>query len=211
MEVITEMIILVDFFMRIVIRKNFPTIWPNMWILNDKGQKSLLFLMIRLVGSMPTSIICRIFVRPEMLSNFWLAALRSVKLLRMRQIGQYFDSRDIHDKQKITSYLKTLQVVIYFFLATHTIGCIWLIVGRLQLLRDPEAYTWIALAGFDENEASDFDRYIDSVFFVVATMTGLGYGNIVPTTFWEYFVDIFIMITGSSIYANFFANFTVTI
>lgn len=101
--------------------------------------------------------------------------------------------------------------MIYFFLATHTIGCIWLIVGRLQILYDPEAETWIDMAGFNENNASDFDRYIDSVFFVVATMTGLGYGNIVPTTFWEYFVDIFIMITGSSIYANFFANFTVTI
>ena len=76
---------------------------------------------------------------------------------------------------------------------------------------DPESDTWLTLAGFEANGASEFERYIDSLFFVVATMTGLGYGNIVPTTGWEYFVDIFIMITGSSIYANFFANFTVTI
>lgn len=96
-------------------------------------------------------------------------------------------------------------------MATHLIGCLWLIIGRIEKLKNPDAFTWVSLAGFDEEHASDFDRYIDSVFFVVATMTGLGYGNIVPTTFWEYFVNIFIMITGSSIYANFFANFTVTI
>lgn len=42
-------------------------------------------------------------------------------------------------------------------------------------------------------------------------MTGLGYGNIVPTTDLEYFVDTFIMITGCSIYASFFADFAVEI
>jgi hypothetical protein len=42
-------------------------------------------------------------------------------------------------------------------------------------------------------------------------MTGLGYGNIVPVTNLEYFVDMFIMATGASIYANFFAMFSSTI
>lgn len=60
-------------------------------------------------------------------------------------------------------------------------------------------------------EVTIFERYIDAVFYVVATMTGLGYGNIVPSTNLEYFVDIFIMITGCSIYAGFFADFAVEI
>ena len=59
---------------------------------------------------------------------------------------------------------------------------------------------------FDQNP-SEFEQYIEALFFTVATMTGLGYGNVVPTTDLEYFVDLFIMITGASIYANFFANF----
>lgn len=43
-------------------------------------------------------------------------------------------------------------------------------------------------------------------------MSGVGgQGKVFPVTFWEYFIDIFIMITGSSIYVGFFANFTVTI
>lgn len=57
---------------------------------------------------------------------------------------------------------------------------------------------------------SKYQQYIEASFFTVATMTGLGYGNIVPTTTLELFVIIFIMVTGASIYANFFANFIVT-
>ena len=53
--------------------------------------------------------------------------------------------------------------------------------------------------------------YIDAVLYTVATMTGLGYGNIVPSTNLEWLVDTFIMITGSSIYAGFFADFAVEI
>lgn len=63
---------------------------------------------------------------------------------------------------------------------------------------------------FDQGP-SDLEKYIEALFFTVATMTGLGYGNVVPTTDLEYFVDLFIMITGASIYANFFANFIVAL
>ena len=99
-------------------------------------------------------------------------------------------------------------VVYYFFLATHFIGCMWLLVARLET--DPES-GWFYMARFNGLEVTTFDKYLESVFFVVATMTGLGYGNIVPSTNAEWLVDCFIMITGASIYANFFANFAVEI
>jgi hypothetical protein len=62
---------------------------------------------------------------------------------------------------------------------------------------------------FDQNP-SDFQKYIEACFFTVATMTGLGYGNVIPTTDLEIFIILFIMVTGASIYANFFANFIVS-
>ena len=99
-------------------------------------------------------------------------------------------------------------VVYYFFLATHFIGCMWLLVARLE--SEPDA-GWFSMAGLNEPEVTVFDKYIESLFFVVATMTGLGYGNIVPSTNAEWLVDCFIMITGASIYANFFAKFAVEI
>lgn len=94
------------------------------------------------------------------------------------------------------------------------IGCIWLIIGRI----DPNRENWFVMARYlgpasldNIRDVTTFEKYIDSVFYTVATMTGLGYGNIVPSTDLEYFVDIFIMIAGSSIYAGFFADFAVEI
>ena len=110
--------------------------------------------------------------------------------------------------------MRTIWVIFKFLLATHMIGCIWLIIARV----DPDRDNWFVLARYSGEAAEDnirevttLERYTDSVFYAVATMTGLGYGNIVPCTNLEYFVDIFIMITGISIYAGFFADFAVEI
>jgi len=54
-------------------------------------------------------------------------------------------------------------------------------------------------------------KYIDSVFFVVSSMTGLGFAFIYPRTDLEYAMQSLIMVLGVSLYANFFAFFTVTI
>ena len=97
------------------------------------------------------------------------------------------------------------------------IGCIWLVIRRI----DPNRKNWFVMAKYygegatyNVTEVKIVEKYVDAVFYVLATMTGLGvpvvgYGNIFPSTNLEYFVDIFIMITGSTIYAGFFADFAV--
>jgi hypothetical protein len=70
------------------------------------------------------------------------------------------------------------------------------------------------MAKFNEGakrQATVFEKYVEAVMFVVATMTGLGYGNLVPSTNLEWAVDMCIMITGVSVYINFFADFAVDI
>ena len=57
----------------------------------------------------------------------------------------------------------------------------------------------------------NIQKYIDSVFFVVSSMTGLGFAFIYPRTDLEYAMQSLIMVLGVSLYANFFAFFTVTI
>jgi hypothetical protein len=129
-------------------------------------------------------------------------------------VPKFFETKEIERKNSLVTNGKTVQVVFFFLLATHMIGCIWLVIGRVDLDRN----NWFVMAKYTgENakdnvrEVTDFEKYIDSVFYTVATMTGLGYGNIVPSTNLEYFVDTFIMITGSSIYAGFFADFALEI
>jgi hypothetical protein len=109
-EVMTEIAIFSDIFLRLLIRRKFPNIWENMWVLHDKGDNNGFQLILCCLGSIPTSMICYSIADHAHLHSFGFAMIRAIKLLRMRQIGQYFDSTDIHDKQKISSYLKSLQV-----------------------------------------------------------------------------------------------------
>ena len=60
-------------------------------------------------------------------------------------------------------------------------------------------------------QPSNIELYVDSSFFVVTTMGGWSYGNILPGTVLEMIVDIFIMFIGASMYANLFANFVTVI
>jgi Ion channel len=62
-----------------------------------------------------------------------------------------------------------------------------------------------------EGSVPNIQKYIDSVFFVISSMTGLGFAYIYPRTDLEYGMQSLIMLLGVSLYANFFAFFAVTI
>ena len=52
-EIVSEVIITVDFVLRLIIRLSCPSIWEEMWLLHDKGSRSKFHLIIRLIGSVP--------------------------------------------------------------------------------------------------------------------------------------------------------------
>lgn len=54
-------------------------------------------------------------------------------------------------------------------------------------------------------------KYVDSVFFVVSTMTGLVFGYNYPRTYLEYVMQSLIMLLGVSLYAHCFGFFAVSI
>lgn len=61
-EAFSEIIIVFDFLLRLVIRLKFPIIWEHMWLLHDKGSVSKFHFILRLIGSIPqTLILCIIF------------------------------------------------------------------------------------------------------------------------------------------------------
>ena len=96
-EIITELLIVNDFVLRLVFRLSCPSIWEEMWLLHDKGSRSNFHLFIRMIGSIPQSLILCLIFRSDLskLSDFRFATLRIAKLLRLRQISQYFEHVDI--------------------------------------------------------------------------------------------------------------------
>jgi hypothetical protein len=70
----------------------------------------------------------------------------------------------------------------------------------------------MALLGYNRVEDKPKGQmYMDSLFFAVISMTGLGLTPMYPRTDLEYAMHSFIMLLGVSLYVNFFAFFAVTI
>ena len=201
LEVVTEVISMADFFVRHSLRKRMPLIWKQFPQMHRKSH--CIACTFDFLASMPFSIIMLISLDEMERAALWVALIRCLKLYHFRENRKLLAGR-----RTPFQGMKLFVVMYSLFAATHLIGCIWLIVGRI----DPDSphNNWFAMDNFDKNP-SMFIKYIEATFFTVATMTGLGYGNVVPTTTLEYVADLFIMVAGASIYASFFADFAVSI
>lgn len=55
----------------------------------------------------------------------------------------------------------------------HTLSCMWFLVARLE---DFGPETWVYRYGYDT--AGVFEQYLAGLYFIVATITTVGYGDI---------------------------------
>ena len=60
-----------------------------------------------------------------------------------------------------------------FVILCHTLACSWILIARLQ---DFSPSTWVAQHGYQY--ASPFEQYMAGLYFIVATITTVGYGDI---------------------------------
>lgn len=89
LEIVCELLISLDFVMRLIIRLKCQKIWAEMWLLHDKGSYSKFYLFLRLLGSIPQSLILCLIYRGlddgvAKLRSIEFALLRCLKLLRLR-------------------------------------------------------------------------------------------------------------------------------
>ena len=79
--------------------------------------------------------------------------------------------------------ISLLNVVI---LATHILACIWCYIGRsIPYTEEPNSKpTWVYNNGFDDEDSLDI--YIFAFYWVLTTLTTVGYGEITGGTEYEY-------------------------
>lgn len=87
----------------------------------------------------------------------------------------------------------------------HFWACVWLITGRVDWSNDEAG--WYKMAKFHMNP-SMLEMYYESYFFIITTFSGAGFGNIIPSTNCEWFVDTLLNLIGSSLFICIFVDFT---
>ena len=133
----------------------------------------------------------------------YLKVLRIVNLTRMSVTFQEFMEliliRNVRYQNSMLAMIKLIRIFTLFFLVANAIASYWLAMAKNETLN-----SW--MIDFSTNYfkiPTNFDYYIESLFFTSITMSSVGYGAYISVISDENenFYKMFIMISGSIIYA----------
>lgn len=167
---------------------------------------------VDLVSVIPFDLIALAAPRSKFASNLWL--FRLFRFLRLLKLGHSSRIIQQYQTQHSVSFAKLAicKYVALIFVSAHWMSCIWGLVANLQ----PSAtYTWVdALADLKnvENHPPVFHRhsvshrYCRGLYYSIYILTGLGLGDITPSTQAECAVSILFILYGGISWAYIIGN-----
>ncbi|WP_421920005.1 cyclic nucleotide-gated ion channel [Marinifilum sp.] len=117
-------------------------------------------------------------------SHPWFQLFRWFKWVRVIRTARYFQIRNLRFASRISFWF----MILGFFLFTHWLSCIWIWIHGL------------------EQDLSNTDNYVQALYWVVTTLTSVGYGDIVPHGNLEMLFTILLQILGVGVLALFVAS-----
>ena len=133
--------------------------------------------------------------------------LKLTKLLRLARGGKMWTKyMDYFQFSRIQVKLGSL--LLMTLLISHIFACIFALIAKLNSLVDPRndeySYSWLAQAGLTDEPW--FVQYAAAMYFCVATITTVGYGDIVPQTTLEQLFVTLVMLFGGAFYGFIIAS-----
>ncbi len=102
--------------------------------------------------------------------------------------------------------LEVERLLLFFFvfgILCHSLSCLWFLVAKLQ---DFHQGTWVARYGY--LDAGVGEQYVASLYFIVETITTVGYGDISGGTPAEQLFCIGLMLIGVVAYSMAISTFS---
>jgi hypothetical protein len=124
-----------------------------------------------------------------------------IRIFRIFRIIRFFSSLKTILHFNI-SLMRMLILAYLIMIYVHWISCFWFFVGQWNAVH--EANGWLVEHGLEK--ASIFSQYVTSLYWVITTMTTVGYGDITPTTDLEIIATMLVMVLGVSVYAYVIGN-----
>ena len=132
--------------------------------------------------------------RADML--FCFASVRL--LLRFPLLGSFLERYNQNIRLN-RNLLDILRLFVYIMLATHWVACLWYGVGLVEHLT--YGWSWLDVESMRVGPATDMRKYVLSLYWAMATMTTVGFGDILPSTTAEHFYTTLVMFFGHCMYA----------
>lgn len=113
-----------------------------------------------------------------------LESIRLLKLVRVGKLQKQWRLRDVRS----SNTLRLLFFVYWLALSAHWVSC-----------------GWVALEGLS-TEVSMGSQYLNALYWCVATLTTVGYGDVLPTNDVQKIYTIVVMLLGIGVYAYIIGN-----
>ena len=150
-------------------------------------------------STVPIDNIAAVFTR----SSSSLSAIRAIRILRLgrltklkrlKKVGAYLE-----EELGITpALLSLLGVFLQILFIAHLFACFWHFLTLPVVLTSTVPRTWVSEGGYTDspNEV----RYVAALYYTIATMMTVGYGDIHATNATERVYSIFVMLAGGMVY-----------
>lgn len=203
----------------LAVRKHPRIRRPISAVLGDRVQKqkhyAKIWLPIDLLSAIPFDLVAMAAAsQGESSAVVWrLRLLRMLRLLRLLKLGESPEILKHYQTQHSISFAKVrlFEYVALIFLSAHWMSCVWSMTARLQAKSE---FTWVDALAETKNvngivvfrKKSVAHRYCRGLYFAVYVLTGLGLGDVVPSTQVECVVAILFIAWGGLCWAYVIGN-----
>lgn len=161
-------------------------------------------IQLDLIALLPLDIFAIIF------GVQFLPIFQLLRLVRIKRISTYFRKIDRYLNkwrfQISSAATKLVHAVFYVLLINHWYACFWIVIYRH--FEHFDANTWAGHDNLSNNGQPKFQRYIRAIYYVLTTISTVGFGDIKPWTNLETCFQLVVVITGACLFAGIIGQIT---
>lgn len=124
--------------------------------------------------------------------------IKAFKFFRLTKIWKTRNTmRNQISKLNSIEVERVIEFSLTFTILCHNLTCLWFLFARFQ---DFNEDTWVVRYGYEN--ASTAEQYVASLYFIAATITTVGYGDINSRTVFEQAFSVVLMLIGVIAYST---------
>lgn len=135
-------------------------------------------------------------------SKYPSLTLRFIRLMKLAKVKAKVKKELARISSDNIETERLLTYIFIFFVLCHNLSCLWFLLAKLQEFKET---TWVAR--YDYLDSSLGEQYIAALYFIITTITTVGYGDISSKTSAEQLFCIVLMLIGVIAYSMAISSF----